>query len=221
MFFYQIVMSSTWSFYSFYSQMKSWYLIHCWQYSGRSQLTFWTFVSKYVTSSRSTISCNRQNWHSVQSKKYSNTCPRSNRLRTKDGLHRIIVLDIHIVSVWSVWSKSSVKDEFDCRYQYRTEVDYFFIKIKNTFEMGKKKVMNVMILQRRLSWRLGRFDTSPHSMESIRYYDIMSFKNLSPDYTICKLSLTSLRWIKWNTVVKKKTLLYSTVLYFTLPSNLT
>ena len=61
-----------------------------------------------------------------------------------------------------------------------------------------------MILQRRLSWRLERFDTSPHSMESIRYYDTMSFKNLSLDYTICKLSRTSVRWIKLNTVVLKK-----------------
>ena len=58
-----------------------------------------------------------------------------------------------------------------------------------------------MILQRRLSWRLGRFDTSPHSMESIRYYDIMSFKNLSLDSSICKLPRTSVRWIKLNTVI--------------------
>ena len=46
-------------FYSFYSQMKSWYLIHYWQYSERSQLTFWTFVFKYATSLRLTISCHR------------------------------------------------------------------------------------------------------------------------------------------------------------------
>ena len=72
---------------------------------------------KYVTSSRSTISCNRWNWHSVQSKKYLNTCPSSNRLRTKDGLHRIIVLDIHSVSFRSVWSKVP---------SYQTEVDYFY-----------------------------------------------------------------------------------------------
>ena len=53
------------------------------------------------------------------------SCPLQWIFYTKEGLHHIIVLDIHSISPWSVWSQSFVKDEFDCRYQYQTYVDYW------------------------------------------------------------------------------------------------
>ena len=43
----------------------------------------------------------------------------------KEGLHHIIVLDILSVKSWSVNYKSSVKRQFDCRYQYQKQTNYF------------------------------------------------------------------------------------------------
>ena len=42
----------------------------------------------------------------------------------KEGLYHIIVLGILNVKLWSVNSKSSVKREFDCQYQFQKQTNY-------------------------------------------------------------------------------------------------
>ena len=56
------------------------------------------------------------------------------------------------------------------------------------------KATNDILQHRRLKSRLGRFHFSHHSMETLRYYGIRSFKNLISDNTIYELSRSSGRW---------------------------
>ena len=59
-----------------------------------------------------------------------------------------------------------IKDEFDCRINIKRKLT-IYINIYDTCEGKKEEATNDMILHRFLSSRLGPFDTSPRSMESI------------------------------------------------------
>ena len=112
-----------------------------WQYSERC-------VSKYATSSKSTVSWSRFykrfNKYSLQSRSTWIHVPArivfaAMSFSIKKGLHHIIVVDILSVKLWCVNLKSSVKSEFDCRYQFQKQTNniYIYIYMLETYLEGE------------------------------------------------------------------------------------
>ena len=87
---------------------------------------------------------------------------------------------------------------------------WLFLQWLRTHLRRKKQATNDMTVM--TSWTL-RHVSALNGVYPIIWHHV--FQYLSPDYTICKLSRTSVRWIKLNTIVKTFTLLYFTLLYFT------